>query len=143
MGLSVSIEANLVVLSVEDDDVAYHLLEIAFGEVLNSAKLYRAIDGWEAMNFLQQSGRFSDSPRPNLILCDLHLPKMDGLEVLAAIKANQSLSSISVAVLTSSTLNVDRSECMALGAKAFMTKSPDFEGFVHQLKSACALVAAA
>jgi CheY-like chemotaxis protein len=143
MGVSISIEANLVVLSVEDDDAAYYLLEIAFREVLSSAKLYRAINGHEAMDFLQQSGRFADAPRPSLILCDLNLPKMGGLEVLTATKANPSLSSISVVVFTSSALDADRAKCMALGAKTFMTKSPDFDGFVHQVRSACALVAAA
>jgi CheY-like chemotaxis protein len=143
MGLSIFIEANFVVLNVEDDDAAYHLLEIAFGEALSSAQIYRAIDGYEAMDFLQQSGRFADAPRPSLILCNLNLPKMGGLEVLTAIKANPSLSSIPVVVFTSSTLDADRAKCMALGAKAFITKSPDFDGFVHQVRSACALVAAA
>ena len=142
MGLSIFIEANFVVLNIEDDDAAYYLLEIAFREVLGSARLYRAIDGYEALDFLQRSGRFADAPRPDLILCNLNLPRMDGLEVLAAIKANRLLSSISVAVFTSSALDADRANCMALGAKAFMTKSPDFDSFVHQVRSACALVAA-
>jgi chemotaxis family two-component system response regulator Rcp1 len=106
-------------------------------------KLYRAIDGDEAMDFLHRSGRFAEAPRPDLILCDLHLPKMDGLEVITAIKADRSLSSISVVVFTSSTLDALRGQCMALGAKAFMEKSPDFDGFVHQVRSACALAAAA
>jgi CheY-like chemotaxis protein len=141
--LSTSSKANIVVLSVEDNDATYCLLEIAFRETLGPATLYRAIDGREAMDFLQRSGRFADAPRPGLILCNLNLPKMGGLEVLAAIKANRSLSSISVVVFTSSALDADRAQCMALGAKAFMTKSMDFDSFVGQVRSAYELVAAA
>ena len=82
------------------------------------------------MQFLQRQGEYSDAPTPDLILLDLNLPKMDGREVLAAIKEDERLRSIPVVVLTTSEAEEDVIRSYSLHANAYVTKPVDFERFV-------------
>ena len=87
-------------------------------------------DGVEAVAFLRREGEYADAPRPGLILLDLNLPRKDGREVLAEIKADESLRAIPVVVLTTSEAEEDVLRCYDLHANAYVTKPVDFERFI-------------
>src|SRR5688572_17982683 len=92
----------LQVLLVEDSPGDVRLTQEAFHDANMSIRLHVAIDGVEAMEFLRQEGAYAHAPRPDLILLDLNLPRMDGREVLARIKENESLKRIPTVILTTS-----------------------------------------
>jgi len=92
-------------------------------------ELYVAVDGVEAMAFLRNEGKHKGAPRPDLILLDLNLPRKDGREVLAEMKADESLRPIPVVVLTSSEAEEDVVKSYELHANAYVTKPVDLEGF--------------
>ena len=100
--------------------------------------LYRATDGLEALSFLRRIGPFTNAPRPDLILLNLSLPKMSGVEVLAAIRSDDSLKHIPTVMFSSSALDTDRARCLALGAREFITKPLSFDGLLEAVKAACA-----
>ncbi|MDB5390583.1 MAG: hypothetical protein JWM11_6229, partial [Planctomycetaceae bacterium] len=108
-------------------------------EALESSKLVNTLhtvtDGVEAMAFLRQEGKYAASPRPSLILLDLNLPKMDGREVLAQIKADESLKRIPVVVLTTSRSEVDVLKAYGLHANCYIVKPVDFEKFAEVVNS--------
>jgi CheY-like chemotaxis protein len=83
------------------------------------------------VSFLRQEGEFTDAPRPGLILLDLNLPRKDGREVLAEIKADETLRSIPVVVLTTSEAQEDVLRSYSLHANAYVTKPVDFERFIQ------------
>ena len=91
------------VLLVEDSPGDVRLTQEAFREANPSAVLHVATDGVEAMAFLRREGAHVHAPRPDLILLDLNLPKMDGREVLALIKEDEDLKTIPTVILTTST----------------------------------------
>ena len=88
-------------------------------------------DGVDALDFLHRRSRFRRAPRPDLILLDLGLPKMDGREVLAEIKADENLKSIPVVVMTGSEADDDRRLSESLDVESYVTKPVDFEKFVQ------------
>ncbi len=93
-------------------------------------------DGVQALDFLFGSGEFADrdiSERPKVILLDLKMPKVDGIEVLQQIKSNELTKSIPVVVLTSSKENPDIEKCYALGANSYIVKPVDFTGFMEAI----------
>jgi len=90
-------------------------------------------DGVEALAYLRQEGKYSDAPRPDLILLDLNLPKKDGRQVLAAIKNDENLRRIPVVVLTTSRDQEDIKQAYDLNANCFLTKPVDFEQFASLL----------
>lgn len=94
-------------------------------------------DGEEALEFLNQQGKFARAPRPDVILLDLHLPKRDGLEVLSEVRGDFDLKSIPVVVLTSSDAEEDRERCRVLDVDSYITKPVNLSKFldvVRQLK---------
>ena len=123
------------ILLVEDNEGDIGLIE----EVLEEAKirnsLHVAKDGEEAMLFLHGEEKFSSSPRPDLILLDLNLPKKDGREVLKEIKEDCDLKSIPVVVLTTSGAEKDILKAYNLHANAYVTKPLDFDQFIKVIKS--------
>ena len=114
------------VLLVEDnpDDVALTLRAFKKSNILNSVVVAR--DGAEALERL-----FSDAPPPQLILLDLKLPKVDGLEVLRRIRENERLRLLPVVILTSSREERDLVEGYSLGANSYIQKPVDFEQFIE------------
>jgi len=98
------------------------------GQVLNN--LHVVNDGQEAMSFLRREGEYADAPRPDLILLDLNMPRMDGRDVLQEIKDDESLRRIPVVVLTSSEAEEDIVQSYDLHANAYLTKPVDFDGFL-------------
>lgn len=125
-----------VLLYVEDEDAAVFLLETALREAGISVQLFRVSDGEQALAFLRRSGAYAKAPRPDLILLDLNLPRMTGLEVLSEMQSNGELRSIGVVVFTSSSLAADRKRSLSLGAKEYITKPSSFDGFVEAVRIA-------
>jgi CheY-like chemotaxis protein len=120
------------ILLVEDNDAHTKLILRAFREdhLANPVSCVR--DGAEALDYLFRRGKYQDAeagPRPDLILLDLKLPKVDGLEVLRQIKADPELRQIPVVVLTSSLAERDMHEAYAAGANSYLAKPIDFEKF--------------
>ncbi len=122
--------AAIDVLLVEDDPGDVLMTREAFEDYKVHNNLWVVTNGVEAMAFLRREGEFADAPTPDLILLDLNLPKMDGREVLAAVKADPQLRSIPVVVLTTSEAEEDVVRSYSLHANAYVTKPVDFERFV-------------
>jgi two-component system, chemotaxis family, response regulator Rcp1 len=123
------------ILLVEDNaaDVRLTIEALHEGKVRNTLSVAR--DGAEAMKFLRREGEFADALRPDLIFLDLNLPRKDGREVLAEIKADDELKRIPVVVLTTSSAEVDILKSYSLHANCYITKPVDLEQFVQVVKS--------
>lgn len=126
-----------VVLYVEDEDAAFLLFQTALRTASLDIDLHRAADGEQAIEFLQQSGEQDHHPRPKLVVLDLNLPRMSGLDVLSIIKSNERLRQIAVVVFTSSSLSSDRHRSLELGAEDYITKPFTLDSFVEAVKTAC------
>jgi CheY-like chemotaxis protein len=123
------------ILLVEDNKGDVGLIEEVLEEAKIRNKLHVAEDGEEAMLYLRGKGKFSGSPRPDLILLDLNLPKKDGREVLREIKENSNLKNIPVIILTSSSAENDITRAYDLHANAYVTKPLDFDQFINVVGS--------
>jgi chemotaxis family two-component system response regulator Rcp1 len=123
------------ILLVEDNpgDVRLTREALKEGKILNN--LYVAGDGAMAWQFLTRTDPFVDAPRPNLILLDLNLPKMDGRELLGLIKAAPELKAIPVVVLTTSQAEQDILASYELHANCFITKPVDLEQFLKVIQT--------
>jgi two-component system, chemotaxis family, response regulator Rcp1 len=117
------------VLLVEDSPGDARLTREAFRDVDKSVHLSVAIDGVEAMAFLKQEGAYADAPRPDFILLDLNLPKMDGREVLAQIKSDENLKMIPTIILTTSDAEADVANSYQLQANCYLTKPVQLHEF--------------
>ena len=106
----------------------------AFKESKFYHKLYIASDGEEAIEFLNQKGKFNDVPQPDLILLDLNLPKKNGREVLAEIKRDPKIKRIPVVVLTTSNAEEDIINSYNLHANCYITKPVEFDQFLDKVK---------
>jgi chemotaxis family two-component system response regulator Rcp1 len=123
------------VLLVEDNLGDVRLTQEAFRNVAVALRLHVASDGIEALSFLKQQGVHIDAPRPDLILLDLNLPKMDGREVLAHIKADNALKSIPTVILTTSDAEADIVESYRLQANCYLSKPVQLDAFEGLVKS--------
>jgi CheY-like chemotaxis protein len=123
------------VLLVEDNPGDVRLTQEAFHEVNPSIQLHVANDGVEAMSFLRRQGTNFDAPRPDFILLDLNLPKMDGREVLAQIKADASLKMTPTLILTTSKEGLDIERSYELQANCYLCKPVQLEEFEKLVKS--------
>jgi CheY-like chemotaxis protein len=122
------------ILLVEDNPGDAELARIALEENKLCNELFVVEDGVEAMAFLRREGRYDKAPRPDLILLDLNLPRKDGREVLAEVKADESLRPIPVVVLTTSREDEDILRAYKLNANCYVTKPVDFEQFAKVVK---------
>jgi two-component system, chemotaxis family, response regulator Rcp1 len=123
------------VLLVEDSPGDVRLTQEAFREANKTIHLHVAADGVEAMAFLRREGIHSQAPRPDLILLDLNLPKMDGREVLAHIKGDEGLKSIPTVILTTSDAEADIVKSYQLRANCYLTKPVQLDAFESLVKS--------
>jgi chemotaxis family two-component system response regulator Rcp1 len=117
------------VLLVEDSPGDVRLTQEAFREVNTAIHLHVASDGVEAMAFLHRTGAFKDAPRPDFILLDLNLPRMDGREVLNKIKQDDDLKTIPVVVLTTSSSEQDILKSYELQANCYLIKPVQLDAF--------------
>jgi len=123
------------VLLVEDSPGDVRLTQEAFRDANRSVHLHVAADGVEAMAFLKHEGAHVHAPRPDLILLDLNLPKMDGREVLARIKDDASLKTIPTVILTTSDAEVDIVKSYQLQANCYLIKPVQLDEFESLVKS--------
>ncbi|MDQ1620509.1 MAG: hypothetical protein QOE19_3078 [Actinomycetota bacterium] len=125
---------QIEVLLVEDDPGDVLMTREAFQDYKVANRLHVVHDGADAMAFLRCEGDFAGAPRPDLVLLDLNLPRMDGREVLQAIKSDAELASIPVVVLTTSEAEEDVLRSYSLHANAYVTKPVDFERFIEVVR---------
>ena len=123
------------ILLVEDNPGDARLAKEALKEAKVHNNLNVAKDGEEALEFLHRRGRHQEAPRPDLILLDLNLPRKDGREVLAEIKAHDSIKRIPVVVLTTSEAEEDVLKAYNLNANCYVTKPVDLDQFIKVVKS--------
>ncbi|GAB3977998.1 response regulator [Plantactinospora veratri] len=123
-------ESNPVRILVVDDDPGDVLM---IEEALATSEVPKSIDvvgdGQEAMEFLYQEGRHRDAPRPDMILLDLNMPRMDGRQVLNKVKSDDNLRTIPIVVLTTSNADTDILGSYNLRANAYVTKPIDLDDF--------------
>ena len=122
-------------LLVEDNPGDARLAKEALKDAKVHNNLYWVQDGVEAIAFLRREDNYSEVPRPDVILLDLNLPKKDGREVLADIKADEDLRSIPVVILTVSGAEEDILKTYDLHANCYIQKPLDLEQFVEVVKS--------
>jgi two-component system, chemotaxis family, response regulator Rcp1 len=122
------------ILLVEDNPGDVRLTQEALKEGKVRNRLHVVGDGVEALAFLRRQGEYANAPRPDLILLDLNLPRKDGREVLAEIKADEHLARIPVVVLTSSGAEQDILRTYDLNANCYVTKPIDLKQFIEVVK---------
>jgi CheY-like chemotaxis protein len=122
------------VLLVEDDEGDVLMTREAFEFYKIRNPLHVVTDGEQALHFLRRSGQFAGAPRPGLILLDINLPRLSGLEVLAELKADPELAVIPVVMLTTSQAEEDILRSYKLHANAYVSKPVDFENFVAAIR---------
>jgi CheY-like chemotaxis protein len=118
------------VLLVEDDLADVLMTREAFEQHRTRSALHVVGDGEQALLFLRRAGQFAGAPRPGLILLDLNLPRRNGLEVLAELKADRELAPIPVVMLTTSAAHEDILRSYSLHASAYITKPVDYDRFI-------------
>lgn len=123
------------ILLVEDNpgDVRLTLEAFKEGRVLNNLTVLN--DGVEALSYLRREGRFNNAKSPDLVLLDLNLPKKDGRQVLAEVKADERLRNIPVVVLTTSTAPEDVTRAYGSHANCYITKPVDLDQFLRVVQS--------
>ena len=129
MKASKEVERTIELLLVEDNPGDVRLVREAFSDVNRSIRLHVASDGVEALAFLGQQGAHLHAPRPDLILLDLNLPKMNGRDVLAKIKADSSLKMIPTIVLSSSKTGADVLISYQLQANCYLRKPTQWDAY--------------
>lgn len=128
-----------ILIMLVDDDEGHQLLireNLRAGGIIND--VIQMSNGQEAMDYLLRRGAYQDparSPRPGLILLDIKMPKMDGYAVLEKLKADPSLRTIPVLMLTSTDDQVEVNKCYALGANSYVVKPVRYEEFQDRVKS--------
>jgi chemotaxis family two-component system response regulator Rcp1 len=130
-GAPVAIE----ILLVEDNPGDVRLTQVALQDAKVRNNVHVAADGVEAMALLRNEGRYARTPRPDVILLDLNLPKKSGREVLEEIKQDDRLKHIPVVILTTSQAEQDVLQSYRLRANAYVTKPLDLEQFLKVVKS--------
>jgi chemotaxis family two-component system response regulator Rcp1 len=113
------------VLSVEDSDADFSMLVMALHQCLDTLEIDRARDGEEAVTALSKSG--ISRPRPDLVLLDVNLPRINGLEVLEFIRSQPFIRDVPVVMFTTSSAIQDQKRAMALGATEFVTKPSNLD----------------
>lgn len=127
--------SEIEILLVEDDHGDIRLTQEALRDSKIRNQLHVVEDGIEAMRFLRQQDQYADAPRPDIILLDLNMPRMDGREVLRELKDDEDLKRIPVVVLTTSNADEDILTSYNLHANCYITKPVDLNQFIHIVKT--------
>jgi len=122
------------VLVAEDDPAALHLTLKALQMADDRIKAHVARNGAEALAFLRQQGKYSNAPRPRLIVLDWNLPKVHGREVPAATRSTESIRDIPIVVVTTSDAEKDREEAAHLGVNEYVVKAAHFREFAASVR---------
>ena len=125
---------SIEILLVEDNPGDARLTIEAMRDAKVNNRIHVVEDGVEALAFLRREGRYSEAPRPDLVLLDLNLPRKDGREVLAEVKADPALRRIPVVVLTTSRAEEDVLRAYDLHANCYVTKPVDLEQFMKVIR---------
>ena len=136
-------DKSMTILMADDDEDDRMMTKEAFEEAKPGYHLYFVSSGEELMDYLHQRGRYSDpgmSPRPNLILLDLNMPKKSGREALGEIKADPEFCKVPIVILTSSKEDVDIIRTHELGADMFVTKPVSYEGLSEVIKTSLSIL---
>ena len=112
----------LSVLLVDDDEGDLLMIQEALDSGTAAHEIHVVHDGQECLDFLRRKGPFRDAPRPDLVLLDLNMPRVDGRQVLAAVKVDEELRKIPIIVLTTSRAPADITSSYDLHANAYVTK---------------------
>lgn len=118
------------VLFIEDNEAEQLIMKEAFKASETQCTLSIVKNGVEALDFLKRQGPFQTAVKPNLIILDLSLPRKNGKEVLAEIKANPKLAHIPILIFSNSESQRDICECYSLHINAYINKPSDFQGFI-------------
>jgi CheY-like chemotaxis protein len=121
------------ILLLEDEPADAHLVRVSLREARVLCELHHVLDGREGMDFLRHQPPYETAPRPDLILLDLNMPRMNGREFLATIKADSELHDIPVVVLTTSEVERDVEASFKSGAAGYITKPVDMEQFISAI----------
>jgi two-component system, chemotaxis family, response regulator Rcp1 len=132
LGLDVTRSVRILLVEDSPSDVAMTRAALKEGRVANDLSV--VADGEEAMAFLRGEGVYADTDRPDLILLDLNLPKMDGREVLAELKSDPVLRVIPVVVLTTSAAEADVQRCYETHANSYVVKPIGVEAFLDAVR---------
>lgn len=130
-----SMAMGIDVLLVEDSPGDIRLTQEAFRAANSDIRLHVAMDGVEALAFLEQQGEHADAPRPDLILLDLNLPKKDGREVLKQIRGDERLKTIPTVILTTSDAATDINQSYKLQANSYLSKPVQLDKFESVVRS--------
>jgi CheY-like chemotaxis protein len=122
------------VLLVEDDEGDVLMTREAFEYYKIQNRLHVVGDGKQALEFLRRTGRYADAPRPGLVLLDVNLPRLSGLEVLAELKQDDKLLTIPVIMLTTSQAEQDILRSYSLHANAYISKPVGFQPFLDAIR---------
>lgn len=123
------------ILLIEDEPADANLVRLALKENRVFCNLHHVFDGVEGLAFLRQEGsQNSHAPRPDLILVDINMPRMNGCEFLSAIKADEKLAAIPVVVLTTSDTDQDVRTSYQMGAAGYITKPVDIDQFIEAIR---------
>jgi CheY-like chemotaxis protein len=126
---------DIQILLVEDNPGDVRLTVEALRDAKVANELHVVGNGEEAIAFLRQQGKHVDAPRPDIVLLDLNLPRLDGRDVLSDIKSDPDLATIPIIVLTSSTAEADIQRSYELHANCFISKPVDFSEFLSAVRS--------
>jgi chemotaxis family two-component system response regulator Rcp1 len=130
-----TLEEPVIILMVEDNPTDVLIAREGFLCATMRNTLHVADDGIEAIEFLNQRGKYVDAPRPDLIVLDLNMPRKNGQEVLAEIKADENLRKIPVVILTTSKSEDDISRAYGLHANCYISKPVDFDEFTDVVQT--------
>lgn len=122
------------ILLLEDEPSDAYLVKMALKEGRVLAHLHHVVDGREGLDFLNKAEKYAGVPRPDLIFLDLNMPRMNGSEFLAAIKADERFKGIPVVVLTTSDVEKDVVCSYQLGATSYITKPVDMPQFIKAVQ---------
>ncbi|MEI6706865.1 MAG: response regulator [Methylococcales bacterium] len=124
---------TIEILLLEDEAADAYLVKVALKENKAHAHLHHVSDGREGIDFLQKNGDYSNALRPDLILLDLNMPRMNGYEFLAAVKSDERFKSIPTVVLTTSDVESDIVCAYQLGAASYITKPTGMDSFISMI----------